>query len=301
MSKWTAADVPDQTGKTHVITGANSGIGLEAARVLADRGAHVVLAVRNTEKGEAAAREIGGNVSVRQLDLASLASIRAFAAAWNEPINDLILNAGVMVPPQSKTEDGFELQFGTNHLGHFALTGLLLSHVTERVVVVASGAHHMGKIDLDDLNWETRKYQRWPSYAQSKLANLLFMAELQRRLEAAGSSVIATGAHPGYAATNLQGHSEHRIFGPLMSIGNKVLAQSSAMGAEPTLYAATGDVEGGAYVGPSGLGEQRGHPKRVGRSARAKDVDVARRLWEESERLTGVTYPLASSAPAPVG
>lgn len=299
MSKWTTDDIPDQTGRTHVITGANSGIGLETAKELAAKGADVVLAVRNLEKGNAAAAEIGGSVEVRELDLGALDSVRAFASAWGDrPITTLILNAGVMIPPFSRTADGFELQFGTNHLGHFALAGLLLDHVTDRVVTVSSTAHKTGKIDLDDLNWETRKYSRWAAYGQSKLANLLFTSELQRRLTAAGSSVIATAAHPGYAATNLQSHTG---FGPAdwiaTNLGNRLFAQSRAKGALPTLYAAVADVPGDAFVGPDGFQEMRGNPTLVGRIGRARDEEVARRLWERSEELTGVTFPL----PAPVG
>jgi NAD(P)-dependent dehydrogenase (short-subunit alcohol dehydrogenase family) len=287
-----ADDVPDQTGRTVVITGANSGIGKEAARVLAHRGARVVLAVRSAARGEAAAREIGGRTEVRPLDLASLASIRAFADAWEGPIDVLINNAGVMATPLTRTEDGFELQIGTNHLGHFALTNLLLPHVTRRVVTVSSVAHRTGRIDLTDLNWEHRRYQAWPAYGQSKLANLLFSSELQRRLTAVGSAVIATAAHPGYAATGLQSHTGSRLQGLAMSIGNAIFAQSAAAGALPTLYAAVAEVPPDAYVGPSQLGESRGAPTLVGRSARAKDAQQAARLWELSEQLTGAGFPL---------
>ena len=203
-----------------------------------------------------------------------------------------------MVPPFTRTEDGFELQFGTNHLGHFALTNLLLDHVTGRVVTVSSTGHRMGKIDFDDLNWERRTYTPWRAYGQSKLANLLFTAELQRRLTAAGSSVLATAAHPGYAATNLQFHSGRRVVDIVSALGNRVLAQDEDGGALPTLYAATADIPGDSFAGPGGFMEQRGAPKLVGRSDAAQDAGVARRLWDASEALTGVRFPLGAAAAA---
>jgi NAD(P)-dependent dehydrogenase (short-subunit alcohol dehydrogenase family) len=294
--KWTAADLPDQSGRTVVVTGANSGIGLVAARELARAGAHVVLAVRDTAKGERAAASLEGSHEVRALDLSDLASVRAFAAALDRDIDVLINNAGVMATPQRRTTDGFELQLGTNHLGHFALTNLLLPRVGDRVVTLASGAHRLGKIDLDDLNWERRSYRRWGAYGQSKLANLLFTLELQRRLDLAGSGVRALAAHPGYASTNLQSRTENVLQNTIMAIGNRVIAQSDAMGALPTLYAATQDLPGASYVGPDGIAEQRGHPTLVARSARASDPATARALWERSEQLTGVTFPPAPSA-----
>jgi NAD(P)-dependent dehydrogenase (short-subunit alcohol dehydrogenase family) len=293
--KWTAQDLPRLEGRTFVVTGANSGIGLAAARGLGRAGARVVLAVRDVAKGGVAAASIEGRPEVRELDLADLASVRAFADGWDGPIDVLINNAGVMAVPERRTRDGFELQFGTNHLGHFALTNLLLPHVRHRVVVVASGAHRMGSIDLDDLNWERRGYQRWRAYGQSKLANLLFMSELQRRLDEAGSSVRALGAHPGYAATNLQHRTESVVQNAIMAIGNRLVAQSDEMGALPTLFAATQDLPGATYVGPDGFGEQRGHPKVVGRSAAARDTETAARLWELSEELTGVAFPLTAA------
>jgi NAD(P)-dependent dehydrogenase (short-subunit alcohol dehydrogenase family) len=296
MSKWTAADLPSQAGRTIVVTGANSGIGLVAARELARSGANVVLAVRNAEKGAAAAAQIGHGVKVRPLDLASLSSVRDFAAAWDGPLDVLINNAGVMAPPLTRTADGFELQFGTNHLGHFALTGLLLGRITDRIVTVSSGAHRIGKIRMDDLNWEQR-YQRWPAYGQSKLANLLFTFELQRRLAASGSSLRAVAAHPGYAATNLQSHTAS-IQDKIMAVLNKVIAQRADMGALPTLYAATQDIPGGSYVGPDGVGEQRGHPKLVGCTPAARDEAVAAQLWERSEALTGVAFAFGEPAVA---
>jgi NAD(P)-dependent dehydrogenase (short-subunit alcohol dehydrogenase family) len=292
--KWTAADLPTLDGRTVVITGANSGIGLVAARALGRAGARVVLAVRDTAKGEQAAATIDGDSEFRRLDLADLASIRAFADGWEGDLDVLINNAGVMATPERRTADGFELQIGTNHLGHFALTNLLLPRITDRVVTVSSGAHRMGRLRLDDLNWKRGGYQRWPAYGQSKLANLLFTLELQRRLSEVGSSVRALAAHPGYAATNLQQHTESRLQDGLMAIGNRVLAQSDAMGALPTLFAATQDVPGASYVGPDGFAEQRGHPTLVGRSAAASDPEGAAALWTLSEELTGVRFPLAA-------
>jgi NAD(P)-dependent dehydrogenase (short-subunit alcohol dehydrogenase family) len=290
-SKWTAADLPDQSGRAFVITGANSGIGREAAKALAGSGARVVLAVRDAAKGEAAAGEMPGTVEVRTLDLADLASVRDFAAGWEGPLDVLINNAGVMATPESRTADGFELQFGTNHLGHFALTNLLLPRVTARVVTISSGAHRMGKIRLDDPNWERGGYSRWRAYGQSKLANLLFTSELQRRLETAGSPLLATAAHPGYSATNLQHHTGSGLQDGIMAVTNRVIAQSEEMGALNTVYAATAAVPGNSFIGPDGFMEQRGHPRRVGRSGAAKDDETARRLWELSEELTGVSFP----------
>jgi NAD(P)-dependent dehydrogenase (short-subunit alcohol dehydrogenase family) len=287
-----AQDLPDMTGRTVIITGANSGIGRAAARALSGAGAQVTLAVRDTEKGRAAAAGMLGEAQVRRLDLADLASVREFAAGWEGEIDLLINNAGVMVPPLSRTVDGFELQFGTNHLGHFALTGLLLDRVTGRVVTVSSTGHRIGQIDFADLNWERKPYKAWRAYGQSKLANLLFTAELQRRLTAAGSPVLAMAAHPGYAATNLQFHSQRRSLDVLSVIGNWLFAQDEEGGALPTLYAAVADIPGNSFAGPGGFMEQRGAPKLVGRSAAAQDGGTARRLWEVSEQLTGVNFPL---------
>jgi NAD(P)-dependent dehydrogenase (short-subunit alcohol dehydrogenase family) len=288
--KWTTDDMPRQDGRTFVVTGANSGIGLGAARELARAGGRVVLAVRDPARGEQAAATIDGETEVRRLDLADLDSVRAFAEAWDGDLDVLVNNAGVMATPLGRTKDGFELQFGTNHLGHFALTNLLLAHITDRVVTVSSGAHRFGSINFDDLNWERRRYQRWPAYGQTKLANLLFTLELQRRLAEAGSGVRAVAAHPGWAATNLQSHTGSALQNGFMAIGNKLWAQSDEMGALPTLYAATEDIPGGSYVGPDGLGEQRGHPRLVGRSKAASDAEAARRLWEVSQELTGTAF-----------
>src|SRR5215208_5952822 len=265
-SSETSKDLPSQDGRTYIITGANSGIGLAAARALGAAGARVVLAVRSVDKGNTAATTIPGDREVRRLDVADLSSIRAFADEWEGDVDVLVNNAGVMAVPESRTADGFEMQIGTNHLGHFALTNLLLPQVRDRVVSVASGAHRMGKIDLDDLNWENRGYDRWRAYGQSKLANLLFTLELQRRLDEVGSDVRAVAAHPGWSATNLQSHTGSRLQNGFMAIGNKLWAQSDEQGAWPTLYAATQDVAGAAYVGPDGFKEMRGHPTLAPRS-----------------------------------
>ncbi|MGH3251760.1 MAG: oxidoreductase, partial [Trebonia sp.] len=277
MSGFSAADIPDLTGRTAIVTGASSGIGLETARALTAHGARVVLAVRDEARGRQAAETLPapGPSEVRPLDLASLDSVRAFARDWSQrPIDLLLNNAGVMIPPLSRTADGFELQFGTNHLGHFALANLLLPHVTGRVVTVSSGAHRSGRIDFDDLNWEHRKYRRWRAYGQSKLANLLFTKELQRRLTDAGSNVLSMAAHPGYVATNLQSHSGSRLMGFAMGVlGNRLIAQDAASGALPTLYATVADLPGDTYVGPSGLGGVRGAPARCPRSAAAGDPE----------------------------
>jgi NAD(P)-dependent dehydrogenase (short-subunit alcohol dehydrogenase family) len=295
-SRWTAADIPSQTGRTAVVTGANSGLGLATARELARAGASVVLAVRNLERGAQAAESIEGDVTVRQLHLADLASVRAFADGWTGDLDVLVNNAGIMMVPAGRTADGFELQFGTNHLGHFALTNLLLPHVTDRVVTVSSGLHRSGVIDLDDLNWRRRAYNATAAYGQSKLANLLFTLELQRRLTAAGSPVRALAAHPGYSATNLQGRTGNRVADGGMRLANLVIAQSDARGALPTLAAATRDLPGGSYLGPDGFQEMRGYPVLVGRSAAAGDPELARRLWEASVELTGTDLPALTRA-----
>ncbi len=294
MTTFSTSSIPDLAGQTVIVTGANSGIGRAAATALAGAGARVVLAVRNTDKGNEAAARMAGITEVRSLDLASLDSVRAFAAGWDGPIDILINNAGIMIPPLSRTADGFEMQFGTNHLGHFALTNLLLPHVTGRVVTVSSTGHRMGRIDFDDLNWERKPYRAWRAYGQSKLANLLFTAELQHRLTAAHSPVTANAAHPGYASTNLQFHSQNRFMDLISMVGNRVLAQDENGGALPTLYAAVADIPGNSFAGPGGFLEQRGAPKLVGRTRAAQDMDVARRLWDVSEQLTGVGFPLTA-------
>jgi len=301
---WTADDVPDQSGRVAVITGANTGIGYHTAEALAGRGAQVVLAVRDLDKGNAAAERINrahpeADIEVRELDLSSLASVREAAkalAATHSRIDLLINNAGVMYTPRQSTVDGFELQFGTNHLGHFALTGLLLPRMMRvkgsRVVTVSSMAHRiMAAIHFDDLQWENG-YNRIAAYGQSKLANLMFTYELQRRLAAKHKSTMAVAAHPGTANTELT-----RYLPPLLRPADRLLmplvVQSAAMGALPTLRAATDPkVTGGQYYGPSGLGEQRGHPKPVEASKQAHDVELQQRLWAVSEDLTGVSFPV---------
>ena len=297
-TKWTEADVPDQTGRVAVVTGANSGIGYEAAAVLARRGATVILACRNTGTADSAAAKMGGTTVVEKLDLSSLSSIRDFAERMHsgQPKLDLLINnAGVMWTPRTTTADGYELQFGTNHLGHFALTGLLLDLLLpvedSRVVTVSSYAHKTGRIHFDDLQLE-RHYGRHRAYAQSKLANLLFTYELQRRLAASAARTIAVAAHPGTAHTELTRNSP----GPLHALNKafgRVVAQTSAMGALPTLRAATDpDVKGGDYYGPSGIGEQHGPPKLVESTRRSHDTADQQRLWDISEKLTGVTFPV---------
>ncbi len=290
---WTAADLPDLRGRTAIVTGANSGIGRVAALELARAGAAVTLGVRDTTKGEAAAAAMTGDVTVRLLDLADLGSIRSFADVTEGPVDILVDNAGIMATPLQRTVDGFELQIGTNHLGHFALTNLLLPQVTDRIVVVSSDLHRNGKMDVDDLNWERRSYKPWAAYSQSKLANLLFVLELERRLSEAGSAVRAVAAHPGYAATNLQGRTGNRISNLAAAIGNRLIAQSDAMGALPTLFAATADIPGGTYIGPDGFRHMRGHPALDVPAPQALDATTARSLWERSEQLTAASWPLA--------
>jgi NAD(P)-dependent dehydrogenase (short-subunit alcohol dehydrogenase family) len=289
-STWTTADIPSQAGRTVVVTGGNSGLGLATSRALAAAGASVVLAVRDVTRGEQAAAGLPGSVEVRRLDLADLSSVREFAAGWSGALDVLINNAGIMMVPFGRTADGFELQFGTNHLGHFALTNLLLPSITERVVTLSSGLHRSGQIVLDDLNWNRRSYSASGAYGQSKLANLLFTLELQRRLTAAGSAVRATAAHPGYAATNLQGRSGNRLKDAAMALGNRLVAVSGEQGALPTLFAAVAEVPGGSYAGPDGP-VMRGVPTLTGRSPAASDADLARRLWTASAEATGVDFP----------
>jgi NAD(P)-dependent dehydrogenase (short-subunit alcohol dehydrogenase family) len=299
MAPWTVDDIPDQTGRIALVTGANSGLGLHTTIALARHGARVLMACRNPAKADEALVRIRAEVPSAQvelvrLDLASLASIREAAqdvATRTDRLDVLVDNAGVMAVPRSQTADGFEMQLGTNHLGHFALTGLVTPLLTAapagRVVVVASDAAKWGRMRFDDLMGE-RFYFRWLAYGQSKLANLLFMRELSRR---AGSRLVVAGAHPGYAATNLQ--SAPGLPGRVMALGNRLIAQSDAAGALPQLYAATmPDVRTGDYFGPDGLLGLRGAPHRVTPIKAAQNDDAARRLWEVSEQLTGVTYPL---------
>lgn len=297
-NKWNVSNIPDMNGRLAVITGGNSGIGLEAAKALAGKGAHVILAVRNQEKGDVAAADIrrlhpSAVVDVMPLNLTDLASVRAFAETFHTRFHELHLlinNAGVMAIPRRQTTDGFEMQFGTNHLGHFALTGLLLPTLLAtpkaRVVTVSSLAHTRGGIDFDNLDG-SRRYSRWGAYGQSKLANLLFAYTLQRRLAASGADVLSVACHPGVAATNLATAGLGKVAGAL---GN-LMAQSAAMGALPTLYAATdASIQGGEYIGPTGGRGMRGYPGRVQSSPRSHETAVAQRLWDISETLTGVSY-----------
>ena len=300
---WTVVDVPDQSGRVAVVTGANSGIGFETAAVLARHGAHTVLACRDAGRGEDALTRLSAAVpqaavSVVRLDLASLESIRAAAdqiLATHDRLDLLINNAGVMWPPYGKTADGFELQFGTNHLGHFAFTGLVLKAMLPvagaRVVTVSSNGHRAGRINFADLQSE-RRYGRVSAYARSKLANLMFTYELERRLRAAGAPTIAVAAHPGTASTELVRHFPGMVQSAYAATGG-LFTQSAAMGALPTLRAATDPAAaGGEYYGPGGLGQVKGYPIRVSSNARSRDGAAQQRLWAESERLTGVTYPV---------
>jgi hypothetical protein len=289
MTDWTASDLPSFTGRTVIITGANSGLGAITARELARHGAKIIMAVRNTTKGETAAQEIPGQVEVRRLDLQDLSSVRQFADGIGTA-DILINNAGVMAVPYAETADGFESQIGTNHLGHFALSNLLLPKLTDRVVAVSSMAHWPGRISLDDLNWKKRRYRPWLAYAQSKLANLLFTSELQRRLDAAGSSLRAVAAHPGYSHTNLQGATGHRLSDALMSAVTRIVATDADFGARQTLYAASQDVPGDTFIGPR-YG-QAGRTQAVGRSRAAQDTATGTALWDLSEQLTGTKFPL---------
>ena len=307
--KWNAGDIPDQTGRVAIVTGANSGLGLVTARELARAGANVVIACRDTTKGDRAEAEIqaqvpGADLDVRALDLADLASVRGFVARLtgeHDSIDLLINNAGVMAPPRRLTVDGFESQFGTNHLGHFALTGLLLptlmSAPKPRVVTLSSSAHRIGKMNFDDLQGE-RHYNNWRAYGQSKLSNLLFCFELARRATAAGTGLLSVAAHPGYAATNLQFAGPSAFYEKaIMAVTNRVLAQSADMGALPTLYGATvADLPSGTFVGPEGFLEQRGHPHIVTAISGAYNESDWRRLWEISEEMTGVTYQFGAAA-----
>lgn len=295
--KWTTANIPNLSGKVAIVTGANSGIGYETALALAQKGATVIMACRNLQKANTAADQIRqtnppGTVVVMALDLGDLNSMKEFAATFQaqyDRLDMLINNAGIMMPPYGKTAQGFETQFGVNHLGHFALTGLLLdtllSTPKSRVVTVSSAMHRFGRMDFDDLHWERKPYNPNRAYGQSKLANLLFTYELQRRLSAAGRDTIAVAAHPGWTKTNLQRYSG------LAQFLNPFFGQSQPMGALPTLRAAVDpDVKGGEYYGPDGFMEMRGHPKRVASNNRSHNEADAQKLWAVSEQLTGVLY-----------
>lgn len=289
MTNWTAADLPSFAGRTVIVTGANSGLGEVTARELASRGATIIMAVRNTAKGEKAAANIRGLVEVRALDLQDLSSVRQFADGV-DGADILINNAGIMAAPYSLTKDGFESQIGTNHLGHFALTNLMLPKLSDRVVTVSSMAHWPGRIDLADLNYQNRRYSPWLAYSQSKLANLLFTSELQRRLEKAGSPLRSLAAHPGYSHTNLQGASGRKLGDAIMSTATRIVATDADFGARQTLYAASQDVPGNSFIGPR-FG-YAGRTQPVGRSRAARDTKTAAALWDLSEQLTGTTFPL---------
>ncbi|MBV9350801.1 MAG: SDR family NAD(P)-dependent oxidoreductase [Mycobacterium sp.] len=290
MTTWTAADLPSFASRTVIITGANSGLGEVTARELTRVGAQVILAVRNTGKGEAAAQRMAGDVEVRRLDLQELDSVRQFADGVDN-VDVLINNAGIMATPYTLTADGFESQIGTNHLGHFALTNLLLPKLTDRVVTVSSLMHAIGYISLTDLNWKSRRYRPWPAYGQSKLANLLFTSELQRRLDAVGSPLRALVAHPGFSHTNLQGRSGRKVGDALMLFGARFVATGADYGARQTLYAASQDLPGDTFVGPR-FGLLGPTFQRVGRTPLAKRKTTATALWELSEQLTGTKFPL---------
>jgi NAD(P)-dependent dehydrogenase (short-subunit alcohol dehydrogenase family) len=296
QQKWDSENISDQKGKVIIVTGSSSGLGYETAKVLADKNATVIVAVRNEAKGNAAVEKIkvenpNADIRVMLVDLANLESVQKFAENFKEKFNKLDLlinNAGVMTPPYTKTKDGFELQFGTNHLGHFALTGLLIDLIKKtsgsRIVNVSSTAHKIGKLNFEDLNWETRSYSKMRSYGDSKLANLYFTSELQKRLDRQSLDVIVASAHPGATATEL---SRHSLFFKVLSL----FVQNSKMGALPTLYAAVApDVQGNDYYGPGGFQEISGYPKKVEPAERAKKEDVAENLWDVSEKMTGVSY-----------
>lgn len=287
MSGWSAADLPSFDQRTVIITGANSGLGAVTARELSRAGADVVMAVRDTRKGEVAAREMAGTVHVRRLDLQDLSSVHEFADGV-ERADILINNAGIMAVPHQLTVDGFESQIGTNHLGHFALTNLLLPKLTDRVITVSSMVHWRGNIDLDDLNWTTRRYNPYLAYSQSKLANLLFTGELHRRLAGTGSTLRSLAAHPGYSKTPLL-HTSGRNLGDALKAASVALATSADFGARQTLYAAAQDLPGDTFVGPRLV--MFGPTQPVGRSRAARNPAIAASLWDLSERLTSTKFP----------
>lgn len=292
--RWTAVQLPDLSGQTVVVTGASSGIGAVTAGELSRAGAKVVLGVRDVAKGEAAAARMAGETDVRRLDLTDLASVREFAGGWAGHLDILINNAGIMMVPAGRTADGFELQIGTNHLGHFALTNLLLPQITGRIVTVTSDLHKIGKIKVDDLNWENRTYKPLGAYCQSKLANVLFTLELQRRLTSSGSAVRAVAAHPGVAETNLISHVGG-FQGAVSKLFLGPITQDGEHGALPTLYAATQDIPGGSYVGPDGLIHTKGYPEVSKPSRLSRNADLARRLWDASASLTHTDFAVPST------
>ena len=292
--RWTAAQLPDLSGQTVVVTGASSGIGAVTAGELSRAGAKVVLGVRDVAKGEAAAARMAGETDVRRLDLTDLASVREFAGGWAGHLDILINNAGIMMVPAGRTADGFELQIGTNHLGHFALTNLMLPQITGRIVTVTSDLHKIGKIKVNDLNWENRTYKPLGAYCQSKLANVLFTLELQRRLASSGSVVRAVAAHPGVAETNLISHVGG-FQGAVSKLFLGPITQDGEHGALPTLYAATQDIPGGSYVGPDGLIHTKGYPEVSKPSKLSRNADLARRLWDASASLTRTDFAVPST------
>ncbi|OBI70554.1 oxidoreductase [Mycobacterium sp. E796] len=289
MSGWTAAELPSFSGRTAIVTGASGGLGEVTARELARVGAHVILAVRNTDKGDAAAARMSGQVEVRRLDLQDLSSVRHFADQIDR-VDVLVNNAGIMATKRAVTVDGFEGQIGTNHLGHFALTNLLLPKLTDRVVTVSSLLHHIGYISRKDLNWRSRPYSAWLAYGQSKLANLLFTSELQRRLDAVGSPLRALAAHPGWSHTNLQGNSGRKFGDAAVLAVDRIVSTDADFGARQTLYAASQDLTGDTFVGPRfGL---YGRTQPTWRNWPASRATTAAALWELSEQLTGTKFPL---------
>ena len=297
VTNWTAALLPDLTGKTFIVTGATSGLGKATADALAHAGAHVVLAGRNPGKGRAVAKGMAKDTEVRELDLSSLSSVRAFASSWQEPIDVLINNAGIMQVPETRTPDGFELQFGTNHLGHFALTNLLLPQIRGRIVTLSSVLHRGAKLNLDDPNWQRRPYDSSQAYNDSKLANLLFARELQRQLSACGSQILSVAVHPGVVRTGLFGHVAGTS-GLLLDIGSRIVGHSVDQGILPTLYAATQDIPGGTFIGPKGFRQLRGFPGIVTSSKNGTNTELGQRLWQLSESLTGVRLDCGTPRPA---
>ncbi|EON24013.1 short-chain dehydrogenase/reductase SDR [Nocardioides sp. CF8] len=288
---WTTERMPRQDGRTFVVTGASGGLGLATATALAGAGARVVVAVRNVDKGRAVIDGVPGDFVLRRLDVADLSSVRAFADE-TERVDVLVNNAGVMSLPRSRTVDGFETQLATNHLGHFALTNLLLPRLTDRVVTIGSDAHRSGVLDVADLFFDRRPYRPYAAYAASKLANVSFLGELQRRLTAAGSTLRSVGAHPGYTSTGIQVSTGSAAFNRIGALGNRVVGMPVARGVQPALFAATMDVPGNSYFGPHGPMELWGSPVPVGRSEMASDPDLAKELWARSESLTGISWPL---------